>query len=341
MKTSTGYDWSAILGQLGEHLKGGGERLEAAIAYASLKNPWFTTDYIHQALEAIIEQYLDPQKLRQWLNAYLDDKHRGKKRIGAVLAGNIPMVGFHDIICILTAGHEGIIKLSERDDVLLPFLFKELAQIDANIHIPLQWVDKLVDFDAVITTGSDQSAAYFEKYFGKYPHIIRRNRHAVAVLNGDENTDQIEALGRDVFDYYGLGCRSVSKIYVPVGYQFNLLLDHFDRFQSLMQNNKYRNNFDFNLATFVVNRKEHLSNQCLILLEEDSISSRIGTLHYSFYRDPDHLRDQLEAHGQKIQCVVSGRRIEGTDSVPFGAAHKPSLDQYADGVDTMVFLSKL
>ncbi|NND07655.1 MAG: acyl-CoA reductase [Saprospiraceae bacterium] len=334
-------DWAKILGDLGNHLVLGGERLDAAIKYASMKNPWFTQENIRHALDAIINQFLDEEKLRLWLAKYECSGPRITRRIGAVLAGNIPMVGAHDIICILAAGHRAVIKLSEKDKVLLPFIFGELKYTAPSLQIPITWVENLAEIDAVVATGSNQSAVYFKKYFSRYPHIIRKNRSAVAILIGKESEDQLIALGNDVFSYFGLGCRNVSKLYVPLDYDFKQLLQAFRLYENKMRHQKYKNNVDFNLATIIINRKPHFGTESAVLIEDDNIASRIGITHYAYYKDLASLSETLSAHNDQIQCIVGNNELPEHDLIPFGSTQKPELNQYADGVDTMEFLLNL
>lgn len=334
-------DWPSRLGALGRHLAARGERLDAAISYTAMKNPWFIPKYVNQALQAIIESYLDEEKIRSWLSQYDQPMSGEPRRVGAVLAGNIPMVGIHDILCILASGHHAVVKPSDKDSTLLPFIFAELALLQPELELPLTWVDKLSDIEAVVATGSNQSSVYFRKYFGDYPHIIRKNRNAVAVLTGAETKAELVSLGHDIFDYFGLGCRNVSKLYVPSDYDFTLLLEAFSAHSDVIGHEKYKNNVDFNLATIIINRQPYLGNHSAVLIEETAIASKIGIIHYTYYRDQSHLSRELNDMSDQIQCIVGPDSIRDIDCIPFGSAQKPALDQYADGVDTMEFLLAL
>lgn len=335
------------LALLGEHLRAGkDEYLEATIKRTAMHNGWFTEANQRQAITAIAEQMLQPEKLASWLAQYVLPDTTAAQRIGLVLAGNLPLVGFHDLLCVVVAGHRSVVKLSEKDPYLLPALLRAWKQLEPRMADYFDIVPRLESFDAVIATGSNNSARYFEAYFGKYPHIIRRNRNAVAVLTGEETPEQLAALGRDVFDYYGLGCRNVAKLYLPAGYSFTPLLEALHEYREVVLNTKYKNNFDYNYALLVLNKEPFEANGCILLREAEGLSSPIANLHYEYYADLTTLGQELTKRREAIQLVVKDAAtylpFPANAEVPpvfaFGEAQQPALDDYADGVDTMAFL---
>ena len=257
------------------------------------------------------------------------------------MAGNIPAVGFYDILCCFVSDHISIIKYSEKDDVIIPFLIDTLVEYDPRVSKYFEKVDRLESIDAVIATGSNNSARYFDYYFGKYPHIIRKNRNAVAVIEGSENRSQLLKLGEDIFTYFGLGCRNVSKVYVPKGYDVTQILEATHDFNEIIHHHKYKNNFDYTVALYLLNLVKYLNNGCLILRESEDIVSRIACLHYEEYEDVIDLNKMLTSRSSEIQCIIADHNIEGVDTYKFGEAQKPSLFDYADGVDTIQFLLTL
>ncbi|MDX1939538.1 MAG: acyl-CoA reductase [Saprospiraceae bacterium] len=331
----------AVLVKLGEHLRSDDEYLNAIMHRNYYHNKWFTVENQKKAIKAIAEKFLDENKLRQWLDHYRIDDNITPQTVGLVMAGNIPLVGFHDVLCVFAAGHKALIKLSDKDPYLLPYLFKLLEQLNKNTKFYFEIVDFLKDYDAVIATGSNNSARYFEAYFGKVPNIIRKNRNAIAVLTGSETQEELKNLGYDIFQYYGLGCRNVSKIYVPKGYDFTLLLEALHEFREVVLNDKYKNNFDYNYALYILNKTPHLSTGCIILTEDKSLQSRIAGLHYEFYDDIKTVEEEIQTHAEEIQCVIAKDNLLQIPTLPFGKAQSPELWDYADGVDTMQFLLSL
>jgi len=316
--------------------------LEAVILEAGQHNPWFTRREVERALQAIRTVFLDRDALAQWAAAYKVPDHRAEMRtIGLVMAGNIPLVGFHDWLSVFVSGHRALIKLSDKDDRLLPFLLDQLVRFRSDVATYWQSTDRLQGFDAVIATGSNNSARYFEAYFGKYPHIIRRNRNAVAVLQGDESKAELEALMEDIFPYYGLGCRSVSALRVPRGFEIRRILEAADRRADIMHVDRYRNNFDYQCALLLLNRVPFLQGQSLLLREDPSLLSPISTLHYQWYDHPGELMAELQRREDEIQCIVSARPLEGLAVIPPGTSQQPGLYDYADGVDTMAFINRI
>lgn len=329
-----------LLAALGKHLlEANDDYLKAVMHRTEYHNSWFTIANQELAIEAIARHFLDKNKLEAWLKPYfLPEENPKPQTVGLVMAGNLPLVGFHDWLCVFAAGHKAMIKLSDKDQYLLPYLFKLLGQFDPAFEGYVQIVERLKDFDAVIATGSNNSARYFDAYFGKYPNIIRRNRNAVAVLTGHESPQELLDLGKDVFQFFGLGCRSVAKLYVPRDYPFEPLMEALHEYRAVILHDKYQHNFDYNLAIFMLNRAPYMANGCVILLENESLQSQIACLNYAYYDDLNALQEELAAHDKEIQCIVGNAELLGIDAVPFGQAQQPGLSDYADGVDTMQFL---
>ena len=335
-----------LLAELGHYLlEAPDEALQETMNRAYLGNRWFTEENTRQALKSIALAFLDREKLENWAAQYpLSDPIHPEKTVGLVMAGNIPLVGFHDWLCVFVAGQRAKIKLSEKDKLLLPFLVKQLGDWAFESWEYTEFLgesDRLKGFDAVIATGSNNTARYFEQYFGKYQHLIRRNRNAVAVLNGKESTADLYALGHDIFTYFGLGCRNVSKLYVPRNYDFDPLLEALHEYRELIHHDKYKNNFDYNFTLFILNNTPHLNNGCLLLREDASLQARIASVHYSWYDDIRQLEAELDQHRTEIQCVVSSQPLSGWQTLAFGQTQSPGLTDYPDGVDVMQFLTKL
>jgi hypothetical protein len=304
-------------------------------------NRWFSIENNKLALEGIREAFLDHELLSYWISKYEINEEKEPKKVGLVLAGNIPAVGWNDIMCTYLSGNISLIKYSDKDNVILPFLIEKLCFINPSFSYQFEVVEKLGQFDAVIATGSNNSARYFESYFGKYPNIIRKNRNAVAVLTGEETDAQLYLLGKDIFTYFGLGCRNVSKLYVPVDYNFIPLLEALHKYNEIIHHNKYKNNFDYTIALFLLNKVKYSNNGSVILREDERLTSRISSVHYQYYNNEEELAKLLSEKKEEIQCIVSQMPLQGFDVFDFGKAQNPSLDDYADGVDTMQFLTTL
>ncbi|NJC26913.1 acyl-CoA reductase [Neolewinella antarctica] len=334
------------LHQLANHLAGPeDEFLTALQKRTEFNNGWFTQENQRASIDAIRDQFLDKDNLATWLTQYptLHTASAPHKQltVGLVLAGNIPLVGFHDILCVYVAGHTAQIKLSSKDEFVLPYLLKLLAKFDARAADYFELSGQLKNIDAVIATGSNNSARYFEQYFSKYPHIIRKNRNAVAVLSGKESVEQMRDLCNDVFQYFGLGCRNVSKLYVPAGYDFQPLLEVMHEWKQLQNHVKWKNNFDYNYALTTLNKVSFHLTGPLMLFEEKAIVSRIATLHFSYYEDIEALTSELRTHEEEIQLVVAQPGLLELKTFAFGEAQRPGLSDYADGVDALAFLTSL
>ncbi len=332
----------AVMAHLGRHLlEYEDEYLEAVIHRTSFHNPWFTKENQRQALRAIAEQMLQRDALETWAARYpVADRPTGLT-VGLVMAGNIPLVGFQDLLCTFIAGHRAQIKLSEKDPYLLPCLLKLLHTFDARTEAFFEEVERLSGFDAVIATGSNNSARYFEAYFGKYPHIIRRNRNSVAVLTGRETREELVALGKDIFSYFGLGCRNVSKVFLPRGYALDTLLEALHEYRELILHEKYKHNFDYNFALLTLNKTPFRYNGCVIMTEDAALDSRIAMLHYEYYDSLPSVGEALQRQKDQLQVVVSQQPVPGFEVVPFGESQRPGLTDYPDHVDTMAFLTEL
>ncbi len=325
---------------LGEYIKEGSESLEKVKKQAKLENPWFTIENIELALEAIAEKMLDKSVLQSWSSRYKINQVKAKK-VGLLLAGNIPLVGFHDILCTYISGHSALVKSSSKDTALTHHLISELNRISGE-EINVAFVDRLNEMEAIIATGSNQSARQFERYFNKFPNIIRRNRNAISILDGSETETELLALGKDVFQYFGLGCRNVSKIYIPQGFDKAKLVEIFhEEFKDLIEHSKYKNNYDYNYAVFLLNADDFLASGSIILRKSEDIISRIACLHYEEYKDLDTVEQLLKERKDEIQCISSKAPLNGVETVLLGACQEPRIDDYADGVDTMSFLTNL
>jgi len=310
--------------------------LEDTIALAKHKNGWFSKENVVFSLESWAS-CLTETNLNVWLDNYNIETNRTPKTVALIMAGNIPLVGFHDFLCVLITGNKALIKLSSNDAILLPFIAKVLIEIEPKFKDLIAFEEgKMIDFDLVIATGSNNTARYFEHYFGSKPNIIRKNRNSVAVLTGDESSEQLTALGEDIFRYYGLGCRSVSKIYIPEDYKTETLFKALYKYSPIIEQIKYANNYDYNKAVYLMSEFKLLDNGFLILKEDKSYSSPIASLFYEKYDAITTLKEKLKEDEEKIQCIVADNFIK--NEISFGETQKPNLNNYADNVDTVDFL---
>lgn len=322
---------------LGEYLRTSSTALNEVMSLANTKNKWFTIDNIQRSIDSIVSAFLDEENLNSWTDQYTF--RDSVKTIGVVAAGNIPLVAFHDVLCVLIAGHRLKIKLSEKGAVLLTFLLNKLIDIDSRFSDRIEIVDRLEQFDAVIATGSNNSARYFEYYFGKHPNIIRKNRNSIAVLAGDESIEELIQLGEDIFTYFGLGCRNVSKLWVPKDYNFKNFTKAISQYQSLMDHYHYKNNLDYNRTLLLMNQIPMLDIDFVNVVENKMIPSPISNIHYEFYDSLASVRNEIDLKKEEIQCIVGS--IEALCNVDFGQAQSPGLADYADNIDTMSFLASL
>ncbi|WP_258103340.1 acyl-CoA reductase [Marinoscillum sp. MHG1-6] len=309
------------------------DELEDLYSRAEAENAWFTKENIERALFGISYQ-LDEDKLNQWLSKYQLEPEI-PKIVGIVMAGNIPLVGFHDLLCVLISGHFAAIKASSQDSFLINKIISWLLEIEPGFKKSLELRERLTGIDAVIATGSDNTARYFEHYFKDIPSIIRKNRSSVAVLTGNETAQELKALGKDIFWYFGLGCRNISKLLVPKGYKPDFLFESIQEFEPVIHHHKYRNNYDYNKSIYLVNSEPHLDTGFLMWRKTEELVSPISVMYAQEYESTGEIQDILNAHKDKIQCVV------GRDYIPFGKAQLPELWDYADKVDTLKFLAAL
>jgi hypothetical protein len=262
--------------------------------------------------------------------------------VGLILAGNIPMVGFHDVLCVLITGNVALIKASSQDARLIKYVLEMLIEIESSFKDQYYFVERLENFEAIIATGSNNTSRYFEYYFGKVPHIIRKNRNSVALLTGNETKEQLSELGHDIFDYYGLGCRNVSKLMVPKGYNFNFFFESIETYQPIINHHKYNNNYDYNKSIYLVNSDKHFDNGFLLLKEDERLASPLAVLFYEYYDNLDSAQKLLEEQSDKIQCIVSTAPLQVQNQVvDFGKSQQPDLWDYADNIDTIEFLQKI
>jgi hypothetical protein len=316
--------------------------LAEAVRESEKTNPWFVPSFTSCALKAWGEA-LQQQKIEKWLNSYpaLQNKKTHPKKVGIVMAGNIPLVGLHDLLCILASGNHALVKLSSQDNQLIPAITDLLSGIEPSLDERVSFTEEILKgFDAVIATGSDNTSRYFEYYFGRYPHIIRKNRNGVAVIDGNEPEEWYRKLADDIFLYFGLGCRNVSKLYLPDGFQPPDLFNYFIKYEHIIDHHKYQNNYDYQKSILLINRVEHFDNGFILMKQDLNIASPVSVLFYEFYKDKEQLQQQLDLISDQVQCLVSSdARYE--NAVPAGKTQFPELWDYADGIDTLDFLVNL
>jgi hypothetical protein len=335
-----------LLAELGDYCLSNDPAWMTARSRAHDANGWFTPEFIGLAVHGIATQFLQKERLVAWAGKYrLPDQPLSPRTVGLTMAGNIPLVGFHDFLSIFISGHRQLIKPSGRDDILIRHLIQQLLTIEPAAARYVGFAERLAGCDAFIATGSNNSARYFEYYFAKYPHIIRRNRTSVALLTGEETASELEKLADDVYQYFGLGCRNVTQLYVPENYDFLPLLQAFRKYNYLGQLAKYKHNYDYQLTLLLLNKKTYMSNESILLTRNDSPFSPISVLNYSNYRPGDPLPPTLSGNHPDIQTIVGRRNAAGLNFAhsitAFGHAQQPRLEDYADGVDTLKFLRDL
>lgn len=322
-----------LLVKLGQYITSNEKEWQKIKEKAAAANPWFLPEFIELSTKNIVEQFLQENVLNTWLKAYpqLVENTPPPKLIGIVMAGNIPLVGFHDFLSVFITGNKSLIKASSKDEILLPHLVEKLVSWQDELKDWVQFRPMLKGCDAYIATGGANTAAHFKYYFSKYPHLIRHNRSSVAILDGTETPEELSALADDVSLYFGMGCRNVTKLYLPKGYNFEALLQILKKYHFFGDIHKYKNNYDYNLAIQVLNKQYYMSTGTLLLVENPTIFSPISQLNYEYYDNKDQLHAALKGH-PNIQCIV------GKNFVPFGQAQCPAIDDYADGEDTLNFL---
>jgi hypothetical protein len=321
--------------ELGRYLAGSSEVWEETKRLAGEKNKWFTGEFIEIASQNLIHQFLQEDKLQAWAKQYnIGEENHPIRTVGIIMAGNIPMVGFHDLLSVFISGHRQKIKLSSKDDILMRHVSDWLIHKDPECRELIEISDNLKGCDAYIATGSGQSSRYFEFYFSKYPHIIRPSKTSVALLNGSENKEELEKLSDDIHLFFGLGCRNVTQLLLPREYDFQPLMEALGKYSRLRQHYAYGNNYDYRLAILLLDKSKFLQTDHLLITENESPFSPISMLHYRYYSDLSDSEAILQ-NSEGIQCVV------GKGHTPFGEAQIPGLTDYADGVDTMEFLQSL
>lgn len=324
-----------ILVQLGEYLSSDEMEWQSAQEKAGRENGWFVPQFINLAINNIKEQFLSKSILTDFVNRYpkISDQS-SHSRLGLVMAGNIPLVGFHDFMCGFLSGFQLLIKPSSKDEVLIKHLVQKIKDWHPDLEESILFADQLKGCDAYIATGSNNSGRYFEYYFRNYPSIIRKNRTSVAVLTSKETEQQLASLADDLMLYFGLGCRNVSKIYVPEGYDFQPLLASIRPYKWMADHNKYRNNYDYNLALHILNNKFYMTDGTLLFVESEALFSPIAQVHYEYYKESP-LPKLKSKHAEDLQC------ISGEGGIPLGQAQAPAITDFADGIDTMEFLTGL
>ena len=327
-----------LLSQLGEYMLSADPDWVAAKDKAFRENNWFIPEFVESATRNIAAEFLSKNSLDKWLSdpAYtpLHKELSQPLTIGIVMAGNIPLVGFHDWLSVFISGNKSLIKPSSRDQALITHLLNKIASWSEEAGAMSSQAEMLKSCDAYIATGSNNSSRYFEYYFNRYPHIIRKNRTSAAVLTGNESDSELEALADDVHLYFGLGCRNVTKIYVPQQYDFVPLLESFKKYSWMGDHHKYKNNYDYNLAIHLLNRNFYMTNGSILLIEDPSIFSPISQLNYEYYAQGEDRMEKLTGNPE-LQCLA------GKGGIPFGQSQKPELKDYADGVDSLSFLAGL
>lgn len=311
------------------------QELKLTLLTAKKKNAWFS---LENQLFALKEWALAlrEENLNRWISSYNFGENKSKT-IGIVAAGNIPMVGFHDILSVVLSGNSALVKLSSNDNVIIPYMVDFLTSIESNFSSLIKITDKLSNYNAVIATGSDNTARYFEAYFKGKPHLIRKNRTSVAVLTGDESNQDLQNLGQDIFQYFGMGCRNVTKLYLPKEYNLDLIFNALYPHKEIINHHKYANNYDYHKAIYLMKQLPILDNGFLLVKEDKALFSPIACLFYEFYDSENELLSTLESNKNQIQCIV-GTNDKYTD---FGRAQSPHLWDYADGVDTLKWLYEL
>lgn len=323
-----------LLVKLGEYIQNNDEEWQVVKQKAYLKNPWFIPQFINLATANICDEFLEINKLEKLVSDYKIPEPVQCKTVGIVMAGNIPLVGFHDFLCVFISGHKAAIKLSSKDDILFPFLFKKMSEWDEEIKQLVNFAENLKCCDAYIATGSNNSGRYFEYYFAKYPHIIRKNRTSVALLDGSETGEELDLLADDIQLYFGLGCRNVTKLFVPEGYNFIPLLEALKKYEYFVEFHKYKNNYDYGLALLIMGNTFYMNNNSVLLTENTSLFTPVAQLSFSYYNSIEETISTLHDNSD-VQCIIGHRYIL------FGNAQKPCITDFADGLDTLQFLLSL
>lgn len=325
---------SAFLAKKNKDYNENDAEFELLIRKSEIENPWFTVENQKFALGQWAD-LLTEEHINNWLKAYTISKTT--KRVGLILAGNIPLVGFHDVISVVLSNHIPVIKLSSKDRYMVPFLLKKWNEFSGG-NVQFEFVERLENFDAVIATGSNNTARYLEYYFKNHLNIIRKNRTSVAVIKGNETKEELKLLAEDIFRYFGLGCRNVTRLFIPQDFLIDRLFESFLDFQDIINHNKYANNYEYNRAVYLLNQEKFWDNNFVMMKEDDKLFSPLSVINFSRYSSMDEVKSFIAENEENIQCIVAKEEL-GLDSVAFGEAQNPGLDTYADNVDTMKFLS--
>ncbi len=317
-----------IFAELGQRLRNFGhdEHSQRVLMDAIAQNEWFTEKEVHRAIDAICEEFLDREKLIAWLKEY--PQTTPQRNVAIIMAGNIPLVGFFDLMCVLVCGHRAYIKPSSKDRVLTGYITELLRDIHPTI--PIHNYDESLTYDAIIATGGAQAEEYFQRRYSSIPALIRGSRHSAAVLTGEESEQELLGLQEDIFTYSGLGCRNVSLIFLPRGKQLKL--------RTPKMNPMYHGNYLHCKAMRQMMGHKFLDTGECILVEECNFSQNISQINYCYYNDIEEVRYWLAQHDNKLQCIVSREPLHPR-VVDFGRAQYPTLTDYADGVDVMKFLT--
>jgi hypothetical protein len=307
---------------------------ELLLKKSEIENPWFTLENQKFALQQWAD-LLTEENINDWIKEYSISKI--SKRVGLILAGNIPLVGFHDVMSVVLSNHIPVIKLSSKDRYMIPFLLKKWKEFSDN-QVEFEFVERLENFDAVIATGSNNTARYLEYYFKNHLNIIRKNRTSIAVLKGDETTEELQLLAKDIFQYFGLGCRNVTRLFIPQDFVIDRLFENFLNYQDIINHNKYANNYEYNRAVYLLNQEKFWDNNFVMMKEDEKLFSPLSVINFSRYSSLDEVKNFIAENEENIQCVVAKEEL-GLNSVKLGEAQNPGLDVYADNVDTMKFLS--
>jgi len=323
-----------ILAKLGDYMQNNSHEWAVVKEQANRANPWFVPEFIEMASTNISSSYLQKDKLEKWVDKYnIPSINEQPVTAGIVMAGNIPMVGFHDMLCVFITGHKQLIKLSSKDNLLIKHLVSVMVKCETEVQKYIAFAENLKGCDAYIATGSNNSSRYFEYYFSKYPHIIRKNRTSVAIIDGTETAEELEKLSDDIQTFFGLGCRNVTKIYVPDNYNFENLLKALNKYEHYEDFHKYKHNYDYQLALLMMGNKFYMTNGTILLTENASLFTPVSQVNYEYYKSEKDL--ETLQNNDNVQCVI------GHKAISFGLAQNPQLTNYADGIDTIKFALSL
>lgn len=317
------------------------EELIAAQQISKNKNSWFTLENSDRALQNMISNFLQKEKLASWARHYETPEISPQKNVGIIMSGGSPLAGFQDLLCTFISGHHAKIKLSVDDQFLIPYCIKVMKSEFPEVENYFTFVERMTDFDAIIANGNRDSVKVFETYFSKFSNIVRKNKFGIAVLDGQESKEELAKFGEDIFHYFGLNSRSISKIYIPENYNFVPLMEATHEFNNIVLTNKYKNNFDFNYTLQIINKMDYKANGCIMIIEDEALQSRVAMLHYEVYKDENHLAELIEKKAAEIQHVISNNTFTSFKNKHFGEANVVELNDYENEIDVMDFLKKL